>query len=619
MKRKIRNEAQFDFSDTPDHRDNRSPAPVFRNKPAVRTPARPGAKQMSPVQLPGLPPDIDDMSHELEAEGALGQFDFSDTPDHRGSRSPAPIFRNKQAVRTPARKGAKPMSQPQLRGLPPDIDDLSHELEAEGRRALRREATPFGGPQKKPGETGPNLRQRSAAPTKPIPMGQTPMTPQAMNQLRGGSPPTMGNTPRAPAQGAPAPTPVSQSQGQGPGRQRSGTQTQQVTPHGMDPNAKQIKFRVNVPGVGTYDTEADSPERAKLAIDAHLKSGDDPNVPARQARSMDMNWFTVEPVKEGLSSEGLAHFRQLVNQRIQEIVRKKEGGGGYNLFPPNKGKKNKAQKAVGEFPTRLAAKRAELARFPPKDPEQLRRARARLDKLTKDPEKRQAQEREDLTGVKTAKKKKSKSTSKKAAPKKTTKEQIINRMVGELTERLFKEDEIPGSPWDERISSLDNDSLGSDKKLHKLLKNIEAASQGALGQSHKTLAKVLRGMAKVNAGDVMRDPDRGKMYMPISIDLDGDEIGPIHLYVDGGNVCIEISPEAREMIGGLDPSISKGLRGGLMSFQEDHLPKIDGPRKAWTDRDSYLDGLQGKLEKSVGGMSAVELYLAKQMMNKRRR
>ena len=44
--------------------------------------------------------------------------------------------------------------------------------------------------------------------------------------------------------------------------------------------------------------------------------------------------------------------------RISEIVRKKAGGGGYNLYSPNKGKK-KNPKPVGEFPTRIAAKRAE--------------------------------------------------------------------------------------------------------------------------------------------------------------------------------------------------------------------------------------------------------------------
>jgi hypothetical protein len=303
----------------------------------------------------------------------------------------------------------------------------------------------------------------------------------------------------------------------------------------------------------------------------------------------------------------------MVNNRIQEIVRKKEGGGGYNLFPPNKGKKKKNQKAVGEFPTRLAAKRAELARFPPKDPEQLKRTRTRLDKLSKDPKKRIDKEKEDLTA------KPGKRSGKAAGSRKARKEAIISRMVGDLTERLFKEDEVPGSPWDERIASLHPDAMSSDKKLHRYLKGIEMASHGALGDGHKTLAKVLRGMAKVNPGDVMRDPDRGKMYMPITLDIDGDEIGPVHLYVDGGNVCIEISPEARETIGGLDPMIAKNLRGGLMSFQEDHLPKLDKAKKAWTDRDSYLDKLHQRLEKSVGGMSGVELHLARQMMNKRRR
>ncbi len=84
-------------------------------------------------------------------------------------------------------------------------------------------------------------------------------------------------------------------------------------------------------------------------------------------------------------------IRELIRNKIREVVRKKAGGGGYVLYAPNKGKKGKAR-GVGTFPTKLGAKRAELARFPPNDPAKLKRLRREVDRLGKDPKK--AAERE---------------------------------------------------------------------------------------------------------------------------------------------------------------------------------------------------------------------------------
>lgn len=80
--------------------------------------------------------------------------------------------------------------------------------------------------------------------------------------------------------------------------------------------------------------------------------------------------------------EFIEAVRALVRHRVKEVVRKKAGGGGYSLYSPNPGKKGNA-KAVGTFPTRAMAKRAELARFPPKDPAKLARLRREVQKLTK--------------------------------------------------------------------------------------------------------------------------------------------------------------------------------------------------------------------------------------------
>lgn len=303
-------------------------------------------------------------------------------------------------------------------------------------------------------------------------------------------------------------------------------------------------------------------------------------------------------------------FKEAVRAMVREVVRKKAGGGGYALYAPNKGKK-KSPKPVGEFPTRLAAKNAELARFPPKDPEQLKKARSRLDKIKKDPKKRAAAERQDLSGRKRTKK-----SGAPARDRKKRKESLVRLMAQDLHERLFHEDEIPGSPWDERISSLHPDAISSDRKLHTLHRGMEKASIGALGDAHKGLSKALRGMVKVNPGDVSFDGDRKKTFMPVTLDCDGMEIGPVHLYVDGGHIKIEVSKEAREAIAQLEPDTARDIRGGLMSFEEDHLPRIDGAQKAWAQRDNYLNRLHGRLERHAAGLSGVEHHLMKGLLTK---
>ena len=162
----------------------------------------------------------------------------------------------------------------------------------------------------------------------------------------------------------------------------------------------QGSFDVTVPGEGTFRVQAATAEEARQGIVTWFLEDQE-----NGSKRIDPSTLVVARTpKEQSSNESIdrAHRLELENRirkAVQEIVRKKKGGGGYNLYSPNKGKKN-PPKLVGEFPTHLAAKRAELARFPPKDAEQLKRARARLAKLSKDPKKRARAEKNDLSGRK---------------------------------------------------------------------------------------------------------------------------------------------------------------------------------------------------------------------------
>lgn len=379
---------------------------------------------------------------------------------------------------------------------------------------------------------------------------------------------------------------------------------------------------VTIPGDGTYRVPAANREEAVARLSEFMQDQGDRRQldPKRiQVTPSPRTSGAAESATVGGSMGGQAHadrtyeeaLGEAIRRLVRETVRKKAGGGGYALYSPNKGKRKKPRK-VGEFPTRLAAKRAELAQFPPKDPEQLKNARSRLDRIAKDPKKRSAAERDDLSGRKHSKRSGSPARSR----KKAARESLTRQLTRDLRERLFHEDEIPGSPWDERIASLHPDAISSDRRLHGLHKATERASLGSLMDAHKALAKALRRIAKTSPGDVAHDAERRKTFMPVMLDCGGVEIGPVHLYIDGGHVKVEVSQDARQQIGGLDPDVAHDLRGGLMSFQEDHLPRIDGAQNAWKARDSYLDKLHGRLEKHAAGLSGVEHHLLKQLLSK---
>lgn len=199
----------------------------------------------------------------------------------------------------------------------------------------------------------------------------------------------------------------------------------------------------------TYQARAqNSADRRQANVDTHLA--------ARSANARDM--------EEAL--------RSAIRKNLPEIVRKKEGGGGYVLYAPNeRGRKRKKNpKPVGEFPTRAAAKKAELARFPPKGGTRLKRARKEVDRLLKDPRKAQAQDRKDM---------RARPPKQTAAPKRAPKPQTemlhrtIARMVAEELQRCF-EARFP----DEKFWTKDGDAIHSPPK---------GVPKGASGQTMRSL------------------------------------------------------------------------------------------------------------------------------------
>lgn len=280
-------------------------------------------------------------------------------------------------------------------------------------------------------------------------------------------------------------------------------------------------------------------------------------------------------------------YREMVDEVFMETVRKLPNGK-FGVYVKNKGKK-KAPKKVGEYPDKVAAREAELARGG-KSGEAAKRERERLNKLKKDPKK----------------------LAKAKAKKSTKKESIINAMVDGLNEALFREEDIPGSSWDERLAALSPTALASNKKLANHTKNIQKASVASLMQAQKDLAKALKRYGKLNHGDIGTETG-GKMYLPCHLSGDEDDMGPIYLYIEGGNVKLEMDESMNETLDGMEDE-GHGLRGALMAFSQKHLPRIDGAKLAVVARDRDLDKWEKEHDDELSGRDGLSLHLLKHLI-----
>lgn len=323
--------------------------------------------------------------------------------------------------------------------------------------------------------------------------------------------------------------------------------------------------------------------------------------------------------------------REMVRTKMKEVVRKKAGGGGYVLYSPNQGKK-KPSKSVGNFPTKMGAKKAELARFPPKDPGKLKRLRKEVDRLLKDPKKAAAKE-------KTASKEKGHEEPHKKAPKKESvaltvapdcKELaadgpeamalLLTAIKSMVNESLFHEEKT-GSNWDDQITRLSKQALGSDKKFQALQKNIDKKTEKVLKDALSAIMKsVDKKKVKIKEmGGIKVASDKGKTYLPFSATIGQVAVEPIALYIEGGVPKIELSDQAKVSLTKADPSDSKLFRAELIQVQERILDRMDELERAVMNRDRYLEKQEDAVDVMVADLSPLQISLLKQVLVKKYR
>lgn len=314
--------------------------------------------------------------------------------------------------------------------------------------------------------------------------------------------------------------------------------------------------------------------------------------------------------------------REVVRAKIGEVVRKKAGGGGFTLYAPNKGKKHGA-KPVGSFPTKLAAKRAELARFPPKDPGKLQRLRKEVDKLMKDPKKRAEAERKARQMKGTDKGKHHKAGKARGKHFETYSRDLVERailsetVIRSIKEGLFRE-EAPASQWDEFIGKVSQNVVKGDKGYQRIQKRMEMATEDAMAKALKIIQKQLGPEARVKAASKPGVTDGGQNYIPFHIGIEAASVGPIYLYVEKGRPAIEMSDEAKNGLVKVTPGAAKAIRAAL-AMSSDGLNEVDSVSSVVSQRDQYLGGLESKIDKMIAGMSPLQISMLKQLLVKKYR
>ena len=323
------------------------------------------------------------------------------------------------------------------------------------------------------------------------------------------------------------------------------------------------------------------------------------------------------------------HVRSFIKDKIREIVRKKKGGGGYILYSPNRGKK-KRSKPVGEFPTRAAAKQAELNRFPPRDPEKMKKAKKAVDSMRRRKRKNEstlahlyevlleaagdALDKElDMPDVEddgaetdtAAPPSASGAKELPAGPEPTEPEEPAPPPPP--TEA--QPPETDASKWEQLLSSLSKDALKRDSRLRSLHQKIENQSAKALDRAVKALSRdVSYKVAKGKSGS-----DRmGRRYVTCMIETDSGDVGPIYLYVKGELLNVVSDGNVKSDIMKLEPSdaeeIKRALRELPGSFENEKI------KESIEQRDAYLADIESELDDYLSDLDALEMTMIKKLI-----
>jgi len=216
--------------------------------------------------------------------------------------------------------------------------------------------------------------------------------------------------------------------------------------------------------------------------------------------------------------------RRVARSKIEELVRKKKGGG-WVLYAPKKGKGKEAKRG-GEFTSQLAAKRAELSRFPPKDPKKLAKLKKQVDRLNKDPKARSNSKQDKGSSKKESAARLPDGSGAfvgtvgeqaSLASKELLEARIIAHLVrGAIERNLAGGPLTEGKGWDDYVDKLSNKIIKGDSGLKRAQLAIARAADAAgrraaekkrdkyMDRLEKKIESLIAGLSPVGM-DMLRD------------------------------------------------------------------------------------------------------------------
>jgi len=273
--------------------------------------------------------------------------------------------------------------------------------------------------------------------------------------------------------------------------------------------------------------------------------------------------------------------RQAIRQKMNEVVRKRKSDGKYVLYAPNNGKKHDA-KPVQVFSSKLAAKRAELAKFPPKDPKKLERLRKQVEKLLKDPKARA-----------------------KAALKENVDRDLFERAL--ISSALLHEYKINPKSLSKKAASQDQDYSAKENNLSKV-------TGEELNNKLKQIEEQL-GMTCV-AGQPEKRKD-GSTWLPFMIKAD-IEIKPVYLHVDEeSRIKVKLEDEAWASLTQCNPEQQSKIRSTIGMLGEAPEDVNQNIAQAKGERDGHLDNIASFLDNFVAKLSPLALTSLKKLLVKK--
>lgn len=172
--------------------------------------------------------------------------------------------------------------------------------------------------------------------------------------------------------------------------------------------------------------------------------------------------------------------------------------------------------------------------------------------------------------------------------------------------------------WEKFISHLSRETVMADPKLKAILQNVAKNEAKILGMAVNQIKKVLEnvGPFQVNQKGVDQDA-HGDVIMNFDVAIEGSKKLGFAVKIENGHPLILFPDETRMTLNTLSTDESKLLRAEIMHIQETVLDNMHDVVQATEKRDSYLRGMQDKLDKVIGSFGPLEVAMLKNLLKQK--